>query len=81
MKNFKVIELQTFEENDAAIVQGYDDKGSAEGRYLTVREAARQSAVPVHTVMLVDKLGNIIEGKYYVHPVEPEPEDEGDAEQ
>ena len=76
MKNYKVIELQTNDDTDAAIVQGYDDKGAAEGRYLTVREAARQSAVRVHTVMWIDKTGNTLEKCCYIHAPEPEPEAE-----
>lgn len=75
MSNFYAIEIQTNADGTSGFLPyGYEEKGDAEGKYLVVREDARQSAVNCHTVLLMDKEGNVLERKCYHHPV-PEPEE------
>ena len=77
MNNYYVIEIQTNAEMSGNFVFGFADKGSAEDKFIALRAAARQSFVLVHTIIWVDKNGNMIEKKSYVHPAPaptPEPE-------
>ena len=69
MNNYYVLEIQTNEDSSGVISFGYAEKGDAEGKYLALRDSARQSNVLVHTVMWIDNKGNTIEKKEYVHPV------------
>ena len=74
MKNYYVIEIQTNADGTCGnIVTGYEDRTAAESAYLTPRAACAVSAVLIHTVVWMDKQGNTIEKKSYVHPA-PEPE-------
>lgn len=74
MKNYYVIEIQTNADGTCGnIVTGYEDRTAAESAYLTTRAACAVSAVLIHTVLWIDKQGNTIEKKSYVHPA-PEPE-------
>ena len=74
MKNYYVIEIQTNADGTCGnIVTGYEDRTAAESAYLTTRAACAVSAVLIHTVVWMDKQGNTIEKKSYVHPA-PEPE-------
>ena len=74
MKNFYVIEIQTNADGTCGnIVTGYEDRTASESAYLTTRAAAAVSSVLIHTVVWIDKHGNTIEKKSYVHPAyEPE---------
>ena len=73
MNNFYAIEIQSNADGTSGFLQyGFAAQGDAEGKYLQLREVARQSAVMIHTVMLIDNKGNVIEKKSYVHPVEVE---------
>ena len=76
MKNYYVIEIQTNADGTSGnIVIGYEDKDEAEQAYLTTRAAAARSSVLLHAVMWIDKYGNTLEKKHYVHPV-PEAEEQ-----
>lgn len=78
MKNFYIIEIQTNTDGTCGnIVTGYEDRTAAESAYLTTRSAAAVSSVLIHTVLWIDKQGNTIEKKSYVHPA-PEPEQAGE---
>ena len=69
MKNYYVIEIQTNADGTCGnIVTGYEDRTAAESAYLTTRAACAVSAVLIHTVVWMDKQGNVIEKKSYVHP-------------
>ena len=73
MYNYYAIEIQSNSDGTSGFLPyGFATHGEAEGKYLELREAARQSAVLIHTVMLIDNKGNVIEKKSYVHPVEVE---------
>lgn len=77
MKNYIVAEMQFGADTAAVVHFAFDDKGAAEDKYLYLRQVARQSAVLVHTVVWMDKVGNVIEKKSYTHPApEPEPAEE-----
>lgn len=74
MTNFYAIEIQTNADgNSGFLAYGFENKGDAEGKYLALREAARQSQVHTHTVMLIDKEGSTLEKKCY-HHAQPVPE-------
>lgn len=71
MNNYYAIEIQSNADGTSGFLPyGYEAQGDAEGKYLQLREAARQSAVLIHTVMLIDNKGNTLEKKTYTHPVE-----------
>ena len=73
MNNYYAIEIQTNADGTSGFLPfGFEDRGDAEGKYLALREAARQSTVHIHTVMLIDNRGNTLEKKTYFHAV-PEP--------
>ena len=75
MNNYYAIEIQSHADGTSGFLPfGFADKGDAEGKYLAIREFARQSTVSVHTVMLIDNRGNVLEKKSYYHaePVPPE---------
>ena len=66
---FFVIELQTNADGTTgSIVTAYAERDAAESAYLTIRNAALQSAVLVHTAVLMDNRGRTIESKAYIHP-------------
>lgn len=80
MSNFYAIEIQTNADGTSGFLPyGYEEKGDAEGKYLVMREAARQGTVNCHTVLLMDKEGNVLERKCYHHPV-PVPEENSAGE-
>ena len=80
MNNYYAIEIQSNADGTSGFLSyGFPDKGDAEGKYLETREAARQSSVHTHTVVLMDKEGNVIEKKCY-HHAQPTPEVETPAE-
>ena len=76
MNNFYVIEIQTAADGTSGnFVFGFADKAGAEDKFIALRAYARQSTVHIHTVLWIDKQGNTIERKSYIHPnPEPEPE-------
>lgn len=78
MYDYYVIEIQTNADGTSGnFVFGYADKGAAEDKYLTLRQFARQSAVHIHTILWIDKMGATVDKKVYIHPIpEPEPETE-----
>lgn len=81
MNNYYAIEIQSNADGTSGFLPfGFAEKGDAEGKYLYLRECARQSSVMIHTVILMDNRGNVIESKAYVHPVPvpPEPVVEGE---
>ena len=78
MNNYYVIEIQTNADGTSGFLQyGFPDVGATEGKYLALREAARQSDVLIHTVMAITNKGLPASPKMppvaYVHPA-PEPE-------
>lgn len=77
MYNFYAIEIQTNADNPSGILPyGYENKGDAEGKYLVLREAARQSQVQTHAVMLITKEGDVLEKKCYHHALPTPPENQ-----
>lgn len=54
------------------------DRNEAESRFHSILAAAAISKVEVHTVIMYDEHGNLIDRKYYEHL--PEPEEEPEAE-
>ena len=75
MNNFYAIEIQTNSDGTSGILPyGHENKGDAEGNYLSLREYARQSQVATHTVIFMSKEGDVIEKKCYHHAPAPEPE-------
>ena len=80
MNNYYAIEIQSNADGTSGFLPyGFENKGDSEGQYLALREAARQSSVHVHTVVLMDKEGNVIEKKCYHHAV-PVQEEQGQQE-
>ena len=68
MKNYYVIEIQTNADGTCGnIVTGYEDRTESETAYLTTRAACAVSSVLIHTVLWIDKQGNTIEKKSYIH--------------
>lgn len=73
MNNFYAIEIQSNADGTSGFLPyGFENQGDAEGKYLALRDAARQSSVLIHTVMLIDNRGKVLESKSYVHPVTEE---------
>lgn len=74
MSNYYAIEIQTNADGTSGFNQfGFEDKGECEGKYLYLRDAARQSSVLVHTVMFINNRGVHMEPPaVYIHPVEEE---------
>ena len=78
MNNYYVIEIQTNADGTSGILPfGFPDEGATEGKYLALREAARQSSVLIHTVMAITNKGLPVSPKMppvsYIHPAsEPE---------
>ena len=71
MKNFYVIEIQNNADGTSGnIVTGYEDRTESETAYLSTRSAAAVSSVLKHTVVWMDAMGNTLEKKCYVHPVQ-----------
>ena len=74
MNNYYVIEIQTNGDGTSGnFVFGFADRAGAEDKFIALRAYARQSTVHIHAVLWIDKLGNTIERKSYIHPI-PEPE-------
>ena len=74
MFNYYAIEIQSNADSGSLLPFGFENKGDCEGKFLALRDAARQSSVLVHTVLFIDKNGNHMERPaVYTHPVE-EPE-------
>lgn len=78
MYNYYAIEIQTNADGTGSLLPyGYESKGDCEGKFLALREFARQSNVLIHTVLFIDNKGKHQEDPaIYTHPV-PE---EGTAE-
>ena len=78
MNNYYVIEIQTNADGTSGIQSfGFEDKGECEGKFLSLRESARQSKVLIHTVIFIDNRGvHQEEPKVYIHPVEQNPQGE-----
>lgn len=71
-----VLELQTTNGVTAIVPPAsYDNINAAYQKYYTGLAAAAVSAVPVHTMMLINEFGNLIRVEYFEHPVEEEPEE------
>lgn len=77
MSNFYAIEIQSNADGTSGFIPfGFENKGDCEGKFLALRDAARQSQVLIHTVMFIDNRGNHMEKPaVYVHP-QPEPNEE-----
>ena len=76
MKNYYVIEIQTNADGTCGnIVTGYEERTASETAYLTTRAACAVSAVLIHTVVWMDKQGNVIEKKSYIHPAPEQAEE------
>ena len=76
MFEYWAIELQNNADGTGGCLAfGFANKGDAEGKYLALRESARQSNVAVHTVLFIDSRGNKIERPaVYIHPQETQEE-------
>lgn len=67
---YYVIELQTNADGTSGnIVTAYADKDAAEDAFLSLKIAAHQSSVLIHTAVWLDNKGKLIESKAYIHPV------------
>ena len=78
MIEFWAIEIQNNADGTGACVGfGFANKGDCEGKYLALREYARQSNVPVHPILFIDSKGNRIEKPVvYEHPQQSAPQPE-----
>ena len=83
MNNYYVIEIQTNADGTSGnIVTGFQDKLVAEDAFMQARAAANDSTVMIHTIMWIDNRGrNMEEPKCYVHPVQPQQEDNNQPEE
>jgi len=83
MNNYYVIEIQTKADGTSGnIVTGFQDKLVAEDAFMQARAAANDSNVMIHTIMWIDNRGrNMEEPKCYVHPVQPQPEENEQPEE
>lgn len=74
MYQYYAIEIQTNADGTGGLNSfGFDDKGECEGKFLYLRDVARQSHVLIHTVMFIDNKGkHQEEPAVYRHPVETE---------
>lgn len=75
MYNYYAIEIQSNADGAGGLIPfGFENKGDCEGKFLALRDSARQSQVLVHTILFIDNKGNHMERPaVYTHPVE-EPE-------
>lgn len=68
MTKYLVIELQTFP--DGAMTSpayAYDTQASAENKYHTILASAAVSKLPIHTALLINNRGYVMETKCYEH--------------
>ena len=78
MNNYYVIEIQTNADGTSGnLITGFEDKLVAEDAFMQARAAANDSQVMIHTIMWIDNRGrNMEEPKCYIHPVQPQQEEE-----
>lgn len=69
--NFIVIELQTTD-TTAALNYVFADRLQAEQKYHETLSYAAVSAVPIHTVVMLNEQGTLIKSESYFHEVEAE---------
>ena len=83
MNNYYVIEIQTNADGTSGnIVTGYADKLTAEDAFHLAITSANDSTVMIHTIMWIDNRGrNMEDPKCYVHPVQPQPEENNQPEE
>lgn len=63
---YTIIEMQTTGSQTAVVTPiSYTDSVEAEAVFLEKCAAARRSAVPTHTVLLIDQEGNVIARKCF----------------
>ena len=62
MKEYIVIEIQSYDSGDVGtLVSAYEDYWDAEQKYHTVLAAAAKSALPIHTAVIMNPSGVVIE--------------------
>lgn len=83
MYNYYVIEIQTNADGTSGnIVTGFEDKLVAEDAFHMAITSANDSTVMIHTLLFIDNRGrNMEEPKCYVHPVQPQPEENAQPEE
>lgn len=74
---YLVIEIQKFDGGSMSTPSyAYDNQNSAEAKYHSILATAAVSALPVHSAVLLNETGFVIDHKSYNHEVEPTPEEE-----
>lgn len=67
---YLVIEMQCNGESIANIPFSYKDRLEAESKYHALLSVAAVSTVPIHTVIMLNEEGNLLNHQYYSHPKE-----------
>ena len=68
---FIVIELQTNDSGELGnLVWSFDKKEEAESKYYSVLSAAAMSNVPVHSAVVLDEQGSLINSHVFFHKTE-----------
>lgn len=87
MRTLNLVEIQSYNDGRSAIPAGLgyvindetaaDDMATAEAAYYAKCAVAAKSNVDIHTVMLLDNVGDVVDGcrKTFCHG-QPEPEEE-----
>lgn len=74
---FIVIELQVNAEGQVGnIVTSHVTLPEAQNKFYTVCAFAAISNIPMHSAVILDQMGVLIDRQSFVHPVEIEPEQE-----
>ena len=64
--HYIVLEIQKYD-TIATLINSYDDRNDAYGKYYAVLSAAATSKVPLHAASILTEEGQAIEWKYFTH--------------
>lgn len=67
---FIVLEMQKTGDQVATLVNSYAELNKAKQKYHQVLAAAAVSAVPVHTAVILEEFGNVLEYEHFEHEEE-----------
>ena len=70
---YLVLEIQTFEGGTVSTpAYAYDDVNAAWAKYYSILASAAVSKLPLHTAVLMDNHGVVLDGRFFEHVTEGE---------